>query len=469
MLYIICAINILNGEGRAVFVKQDSLCADKDAKRGTGRNLSEIDDMMRHLVAYGNGMYLAVQGDGTLFVSGEYEPSIAAMARDLGGYKGNRSYVQGYYWDDWEPWTDLLAVYTMVAPDYGFFVGLKKNGRTVAAGYNGQGQCDDINSWYGVKSIVFFGDNAVGLTYTGELLCSGRLKSNDIWAAQKCVKKICPGSKRVSILKETGIVSILEFGDESVFIGEIENSLEGIVDIFVYGGRTYAIDGDGRAFIVGESEFNEIAITACAGIQKIISEYSYTVALTAQKSGSLIFAGKVPAYFEKAKEWKGIKEIVFWNEALIGLTFNGEICISNRDDEFIGGNRDLLLWKKEWGDAIKAWEISLRSQKDSIVSICECGYLLVAITAAGRLLFSGEITSLFARRFTHKFTATYSRDQYCALYEQAENLAKEEADHVAQERKMAEYRQRRVCQYCGGKFSGLIVKTCQECGKRKDY
>lgn len=450
-----------------VFVGQNSLYMDDDIKCGAGQNLSDADNIMGHLVEYGNGMYLAVQRDGTLFAVGEYEPSVVAMARDLGGFKGTRSYVQGYYWDDWKPWVDLLAVYAMVGLDYGFFVGLKKNGRTVAAGYNGEGQCNDINSWYGVKSVVFFLHNAVGLTYSGKLLCSGRLKNSDIWATQERVKKICPGDKRISILKETGTVSIFEFNHESAFVGEIENSLNGISDIFSYEDRTYAIHRDGRVFIIGESNVDETVITACAGVQKIINEYSYTVALTSQKGGSLIFAGEIPAHFEKAKEWRGIKDIVCWNEVLIGLSFKGEIYITNRNDEFL--DKTIPVWKKEWGNAVKAWEISLHSQKDMISSICKCGSLLVAVTTAGRLLFSGDPANLFERKLVRSGLTTYSKDQYQTIYAQAEAAAKEEADRIDRERKMAECRKRRVCQHCGGKFAGLVIKTCQKCGKRKDY
>lgn len=446
---------------------QDSLYADNDAKCGDGQNLSDVGSRMGHLVAYGNGMYLAVQGDGTLFVAGEYEPSVAAMAREFSGHRVTMSYVQGYYWDDWKPWTDLLAVYVMVGLDYGFFVGLKKNGRTVAAGYNGEGQCNDINSWYGIKSVEFFLHNAVGLTYTGKLLCSGKLKNNDIWLAQKGVKKICSGGNRISILKETGTVSILEFNDESVFVGEINNSLEEIVDIFSHGNRTYAIHRDGRVFIIGESGVDESVITACAGVQKIISESSYTVALTSQKGGSLIFAGEIPAYFEKAKEWKNIRDIVCWNDVLIGISFKEDIYITNHEDEFL--TKTIPVWKREWGDAVRAWELSLHLEKDMILSICECGSLLIAVTTAGRLLFSGDPTNLFERKFLRSGITTYSKDQYLTICAQAEAAAKEEADRMDRERQMAEYRQKRVCQHCGGKFAGLLVKTCQECGKRKDY
>lgn len=449
-------------------MKLDSLCADNDAKRGTGRNLSDIDDMMKHLVAYGSGMYLAIQGDGTLFKAGEYETAIDRMARDFSDQEINSSYVQGYYWDDWQSWTDLMAVYTISCFDHGIFVGLKKNGRTVAVGYNGEGQCDDINIWYGIRSVVSFHGNAIGLTYSGELLCSGKLKNNDIWATQKGVKKVCPGHKRVSILKETGAVTILEFdegsfGNGSVFMREIENSLDGIVDIFAISDQTYAVHGDGRVSIVGDSEIDGRAIAACAGIKKIICEGSCVVALTAQKDGSLIPIGKIPTHFEGAKEWRDIVDVFSWSETLIGITSRREVRVTNRSDEFLdlGKGKKLPVWKREWGETIESWR--------DVVSIFNCGPLLAAVTTTGRLLFSGDVTEPSVRRFAKSGVITYSEEQYRMMCEQAEGMAKAEADHVAQERKIAEYRQRRVCQYCGGKFSGWIVKTCQECGKRKDY
>lgn len=432
-----------------------------------GQSLSNIDNLTGHLIAYGNGIYLAVQGDGTLFALGKYEPSVVTMSKDFGGRKESGSYVQGYHWDDWKPWNDLLAVYAMAGLDYGFFVGLKKNGRTVAAGYNGEGQCDDINSWYGVKSVVFFLHNAVALTYSGKLLCSGRLKNNDIWAVKERVAKICPGNRRISILKETGTVSIFEFNDESTFTREISTSLNGIADIFSYGDCTYAFHRDGRIITIGASDIDEAAIIACAGIQKIIHEYTYTVALTSQKGGSLIFAGEIPAHFEKAKEWRGLQDIVCWEGTLIGVTSKGELYVTDREDEFLDGT--IPAWKKEWGEAVKGWEGSLMRKGDAISSICECGPFLIAVTTAGRLLFSGDPTSLSARKFARAGIITYSKDRYQAICAQAEAAAEEEATRVNREWKMTEYRRKKVCQHCGGKFAGLVIKTCQVCGKRKDY
>ena len=66
-------------------------------------------------------------------------------------------------------------------------------------------------------------------------------------------------------------MSIFELNQESVFVGEIENSLEGIDNIFSYADRTYAVHRDGRVLIIGESEVDEAVVAAYAGIQKIIS------------------------------------------------------------------------------------------------------------------------------------------------------------------------------------------------------
>ena len=31
------------------------------------------------------------------------------------------------------------------------------------------------------------------------------------------------------------------------------------------------------------------------------------------------------------------------------------------------------------------------------------------------------------------------------------------------------WKSNKQCQHCGGSFKGLFVKTCRQCGKRKDY
>ena len=415
--------------------------------------------MMEKICCIGNGFCLAIQQNGSLFATGKYETAIEAMARKLGGYSSNKSYIDGYYWDNWQPWNDLMAVYTMVSPDYGFFVGLKKNGRTVATGYNGEGQCDDINSWYDIKALVFFHHNAIGLTYSGEVVCSGSLKNNVIWQSQKYVKKVCVGNHHVSLLKTNGTVSILSFNDESVFTGEVQNTLGGIVDIYVHGDRTYAIHNDGRVSIVGNSEYDETSIISCVGIKKIICEYAYTVALN--KLGSLVFAGKTPAYFEEAKRWGNIVDFFICNESIVGISSKGEILITNRADEYFDDYHKMPSWKYEWGQTVKSWR--------DIVTVIDCGCLIVGVTSTGQFLFSGDTQHFPESGFVQSGVKTYSKEHYRMMSEQSEDTAKVETDRIVQERKQAEYRRRKVCQYCGGGFKGFIVKSCSQCGRRKDY
>ena len=54
------------------------------------------------------------------------------------------------------------------------------------------------------------------------------------------------------------------------------------------------------------------------------------------------------------------------------------------------------------------------------------------------------------------------------IREEIEHQLREEAD-VAEKRKKEYNRMCNVCQYCGGRFKGLLVKRCSACGKRKDY
>ena len=51
----------------------------------------------------------------------------------------------------------------------------------------------------------------------------------------------------------------------------------------------------------------------------------------------------------------------------------------------------------------------------------------------------------------------------------AEEAKRLEAERVLAEKRMASFRNQKVCQYCGGKFKGLFSKRCSVCGKPKDY
>ena len=54
-----------------------------------------------------------------------------------------------------------------------------------------------------------------------------------------------------------------------------------------------------------------------------------------------------------------------------------------------------------------------------------------------------------------------------------ETPAVEEAPVVEEtsddEAKKAEWREKGLCQYCGGKFGGFFTKKCKDCGRKKDY
>lgn len=412
---------------------------------------------MENLVLHGSRLYMIIQNDGSLFTVGEYEPNIMAMVRALNPDVRRQSYTEGYYWDNWKSWTDLLAIYCMDGSDYGFYVGLKKNGRTVAAGYNGEGQCTDINTWYNIKSVSFLLNNAVGLTYAGTLVCSGKLKNSAVWKNQNNIKKLCAGNHIVSLLKTDGTVTILRFNNDSTYAGLQQNNLSGISDIQVEDDRTYAIHNDGSVSIIGTSKFDETPITSGITIKKIVNHYAYTAALT--KQGTLVFAGKVPDYFQEAKRWNNIIDFFIWNGSVIGVAANGTTNITNRDDKYYDNIPD---WKREWGNTIKSWR--------NITAVIDFAQVCAAITTTGQILFAGNTTGSYEyRTLCRSGIATYSVDQYRTLREQSEQLAKAEADKINRERQMADFRNKRVCQHCGGTFKGFFVKTCIKCGKRKDY
>lgn len=61
-----------------------------------------------------------------------------------------------------------------------------------------------------------------------------------------------------------------------------------------------------------------------------------------------------------------------------------------------------------------------------------------------------------------------------ARKEEQSQLERERAIKVAEDKKKEEClkkerRDKGVCQYCGGKFEGWLIKKCSTCGKRKDY
>ena len=61
-----------------------------------------------------------------------------------------------------------------------------------------------------------------------------------------------------------------------------------------------------------------------------------------------------------------------------------------------------------------------------------------------------------------------------ARKEEQAQLERERAIKVAEDKKKEEClkkerRDKGVCQYCGGKFEGWLIKKCSTCGKRKDY
>lgn len=67
------------------------------------------------------------------------------------------------------------------------------------------------------------------------------------------------------------------------------------------------------------------------------------------------------------------------------------------------------------------------------------------------------------------FAEDYAKENQIKIFENESRIEKNLNDQRIREEEKALWRSKNLCQHCGQKFEGLVVRTCSSCGKPKDY
>ena len=131
-------------------------------------------------VSAGYEYTVGLKKDGTIVITGETMgfainnqdwTNIISISADalLAGLKSDGTVIISEYNDlDTSKWCEIIDV----SAGNGFVVGVKKNGKVVATGFDGSGQCQ-VNDWEDIVAISAGYDHTVGLRSNGTVVATG--------------------------------------------------------------------------------------------------------------------------------------------------------------------------------------------------------------------------------------------------------------------------------------------------------
>ena len=174
--------------------------------------------------------------------------------------------------------------------------------------------------------------------------------------------------------------------------------------------HTVGLKSDGTVVAAGSNKKGQCNVGMWKDIVAVAAGYDHTVGL--KSDGTVVAAGSNEKGQCNAEAWKDIVAVAAGYELTIGLKSDGTIVA-------VGSNEKGQCNVESWSD------ISLPLEAENY-------------------------DELISKR--RKLIET-------KIKEKKENELKQ----------IKQRRESGLCSYCGGAFGGLFIKTCQKCGKKKDY
>lgn len=315
------------------------------------------------------------------------------------------------------------------------------------------GQCD-VFEWDDIVEVSAGSYHTLGLKKDGTVIATNfisnyeyegvTLKRHDSGQCETTgwenIKHIC-ASERFSLgVKENGAVVGAGYPIED---GAIDiSSWRNIV--YVAAGPSHVVGLKSNGTVVAAGEDNKNGRLNVAGWRDIVSVCAnswWTIGL--KSDGAVVYAGNSSELKWKGIEtwglekWKNIVQIDADNYFVAGLCADGTVIV--------GSNDEILDDVSSWRDIV-----CIEAGNEGLAGI-------------GR---DGTIHAAYYRNSSQKKEET-------ALMKLSEERIFENYDNLENERKeqlqRKEYRSKKLCQHCGGKFKGLFSKKCIKCGKLKDY
>jgi len=319
-------------------------------------------------------------------------------------------------------WTDIVAI----SSGLHHAIGLKEDGTVVAVGENKSGECD-VNSWVDIVAIATGPNVTVGLKKNGTVVATGSNQYDECqvgtWSnvvAISCIRGHTIGLKSDGTILKTGI---------SQTYGDLD-SWNNIIDIAAGGSwaenRFFAgIRADGKVVVTGEAVSLKKNIDV-QGWNNIISiDAGSGILAGLQYDGTVKLTGKFPKIYSWLEIENDIKSISVCREDGIGI-------LLKKDGKVVAVQHDKID-----GFVCENWE--------NIAAVSTGGSYVIGLKNSNPSL------KISTAAHKHRFY------DFKKMKNRLEGKISEE------------YKQKNLCQHCGGSFAGVFKKRCCDCGKEKDY
>ena len=399
------------------FIKQKKLAEEEALHLKTKQKMERYSVLnKRCTLSAGDHHTVGLKSDGTVVATEYYDLSI------YNTYLGQC---------DVSDWSDIVSI----SAGNCHTIGLKSDGMVVAVGKNENGQCN-VFDWSDIVAISAGYNHTIGLKSNGTVVGVGENKFGECnvfdWSG---IVSISAGVYHTVGLKSDGTVVAVGYNED----GRCNVSdWHDIVAISAGVYHTVGLKSDGTVVIVGTNEKGEFDISDWNDIVAI----SAVLHMVGLKLDGTVVAKRGTTYHgqDNVFDWADIVAISAGFGHTVGLKSNGTVVAVGTNDH---GECNV----SDWAD------IALPPKETTLEE-----------------LFARE-----KREHEERLKIEQERQEQERLAkekQEQERLAREEKERqerLAKEKQMADYRNRGVCQYCGGELKGLFSKTCTKCGRKKDY
>ncbi len=358
---------------------------------------------------------------------------------------------------------------TLMACSMYHVVAVKPDGTVIASGKNDHKQCE-VSKWRDIIAVDCDESGTIGLTKNGRVLYTGwNVHSEASCTSWSDIIQIAMSESCVFGLKKDGtVVATPKFAHTHSEAPDVTN-WRGIKEIRRMGECIVGIDLNGNAQSINRNYYGKADRARNFGQDVIDAAVGdYDTVITLKKDGS---AG---AFNRNIYHPQEILKVYLISKRALAILSNGRV----------------LLEERKMKDHLDRFVEEHKNER--IIAVSGSYYKCAFLTENGKIyvcgrsgyVSGGEVDK--GEPFGTGFQLFDSFDELMANKENAierEKAEKEaEARRIKEEKEAAEkrkkeeetqkaiYREKGVCQHCGGTFKkGIFFTKCALCGKKKDY
>ena len=205
-------------------------------------------------------------------------------------------------------------------------VGLKTDGRVVAAGLNDNGQCN-TQQWRDIVAVSAGSRFTAGLKSDGSLVITGGEVAGSTYSNSKDITAFSHGSGHIVVIRKGGFVNAIGNND----FGQC--AIQGWRDIIkVSAGQfhTVGLRADGTVVAAGHNEYGQCETQEWRDIVDISAGFAHTAGIKA--NGTVITAGCKGAAQCATQNWKDIVAVSAGAAHTVGLRSDGKVIATGSND-----------------------------------------------------------------------------------------------------------------------------------------